>query len=109
MKERDRIEYYCGEYIKKIEEKDYESAYNLLYPEFKEKYFPILDKYKEYIEKTYPKDFALEYDDITRQGKLYVLRLKVLDVLGNKENEKIQRIVILENDYNNFVLSFQVI
>lgn len=109
MKERDRIEYYCGEYIKKIEQKDYESAYNLLYPEFKEKYFPTLTSFKEYIEKTYPKDFALDYDDITRQGKIYVLRLKILDILGSKENEKIQRVVILENDYNNFVLSFQVI
>ena len=109
MKERDRIEYYCGQYIKKIEQKDYESAYNLLYPEFKEKYFPTLTSFKEYIEKTYPKDFALEYDDITRQGKIYVLRLKILDILGSQENEKVQRVVILENDYNNFVLSFQVI
>lgn len=109
MQERDRIEYYCGEYIKKLEQKDYESAYNLLYPEFKEKYFPTIDSYKEYINKTYPENFALEYDDITRQGNIYVLRLKILDVLGSREDEKVQRVVILENDYNNFVLSFQVI
>lgn len=109
MKERDRIEYYCGEYIKKLEQKEYEAAYNLLYPEFKENYFPTIDKFKEYIDKTYPENFALEYDDITRQGNIYVLRLKILDVLGSKEDEKIQRVVIRENDYNNFVLSFQVI
>lgn len=109
MTERDRIEYYCGEYIKKVEQKEYESAYNLLYPEFKEKYFPTLESFKEYVDKTYPENFALEYDDITRQGNIYVLRLNVLDVLGSKKDEKVQRVVIRENDYNNFVLSFQVI
>lgn len=109
MKERDRIEYYCGEYIKKIEQKEYENAYNLLYSEFKEKYFPTLESFKEYVDKTYPEEFALEYDDITRQGNIYVLRLKILDILGSKEDEKVQRVVILENNYNDFVMSFQVI
>ena len=107
--ERDRMEYYCGVYFKHLEHKEYEEAYKLLYKEFKDKYFPTLDKYKEYIEKTYPQNWALEYDDITRQGNIYVLKLKVLDILGNKKNEKSQRIVIRENTYNDFVISFQVI
>lgn len=107
--ERDRLEYYCGVYFKHLEHKEYEEAYKLLYKEFKDKYFPTLDKYKEYIKKTYPQNWALEYDDITRQGNIYVLKLKILDILGNKENEKSQRIVIRENTYNDFVISFQVI
>lgn len=107
--ERDRMEYYCGKYFKHIEKKEYEAAYNMLYTEFKQNYFPTIEEYEEYIDKTYPKYWALEYDDITRQGNIYVLRLKILDVLGSKENEKIQRVVIKENNYNDFVLSFQVI
>lgn len=107
--ERDRMEYYCGEYFKHIEKKEYEAAYNLLYPEFKESYFPTLERYEEYVKKTYPSNWALDYEDITRQGDIYVLKLNVLDVLGSKENEKSQRIVIKENNYNNFSISFQVI
>lgn len=107
--ERDRMEYYCGKYFKHVEKKEYEAAYNMLYTEFKQNYFPTIEEYEEYMDKTYPKYWALEYDDITRQGNIYVLRLKVLDVLGSKENEKIQRVVIKENNYNDFVLSFQVI
>lgn len=107
--ERDRMEYYCGVYFKHIEKKQYESAYNLLYPEFKQNYFPTLEQYIEYIEKTYPKYWALNYDDITRQGNIYVIRLQVLDVLGSKEDEKVQRIVVRENNFNEFDMSFQVI
>ena len=107
--ERDRIEYYCGEYFKYLQNKEFDKAYNLLYPEFKNNYFPTLDEYKAYIENTYPSDYALTYDDISRQGDIYVLRLKICDVLGSREDEKIQRIVIRENNYNDFVLSFQVI
>ena len=107
--ERDRMEYYCGVYFKHIEKKEYDEAYKLLYPEFKEKYFPTIEEYEQYIQKTYPKNWALEYDDITRQGSIYVLRLKILDILGSKDNEKVQRIVVKENNYNDFVISFQVI
>ena len=107
--ERDRMEYYCGVYFKYLENKEYEKAYNLLYTEFKTKYFPTIEEYEQYIQKTYPQTWALEYDDITRQGSIYVLKLKILDILGSKENEKSQRIVIKENSYNNFVISFQVI
>ena len=107
--ERDRMEYYCGKYFKHIEKKEYESAYNLLYDEFKRKYFPTVEQYIEYIEKTYPKEWALEYDDIVRHGTTYVLRLFVYDVLQPEKEERVQRIVIKENNYNNFVMSFQVI
>ncbi len=107
--ERDRMEYYCGIYFKHIEKKEYEEAYNLLYPEFKEKYFPTLEEYETYINNTYPANWGLEYEDITRQGYIYVLKLKVLDLFGSKENEKSQRIVIKENNYNDFIISFQVI
>lgn len=107
--ERDRMEYYCGEYFKHIEKEEYDAAYNMLYTEFKLNYFPTVEEFEEYVKKTYPSSWALEYDDITRQGNIYVLRLKIYDVLGSKEDEKIQRIVIKENNYNDFVLSFQVI
>ena len=108
-KERDRIEYYCGQYFKHLERHEYDAAYNLLYTEFKQNYFPTVEEFEEYVKNTYPAQWALDYDDITRQGDIYVLRLKILDVLGSRENEKIQRLVVKENYYNDFVISFQVI
>ena len=103
------MEYYCGEYFKHLEKKEYEEAYNLLYSEFKQNYFPSLEDYEEYVKKTYPSNWALKYEDITRQGNIYVLKLTVIDMFGSKEDEKSQRIVVREDNYNNFVISFQVI
>lgn len=107
--EWDRMDYYCGEYFKYLVDKNYESAYNLLYPEFKEKYFPTLDDYTKYIEKTYPNGFSWTDEDITRQGNVYVLKVKILDTKGTRDNEKSQRIVLKENNYNDYIISFQVI
>ncbi len=109
LDERSRMEYYCGEYFKHIEKKEYKKAYELLYSEFKEKYFPTIESYEEYIKKTYPKNWALEYEDITRQGSIYVLQLNILDIDGTRDNKKPQRIVIKENNYIDFAISFQVI
>ncbi len=109
MGERDRMEYYCGEYFRHLENEEYNEAYALLYDEFKKNYFPTVDDFIAYVKKTYPSQWALSYSDITRQGNLYVLRLEIYDVLGSKENEKVQFVVIRENTYNDFVLSFQVI
>ena len=106
-KERDRMEYYCGIYFRHIENKEYKSAYNLLYSEFKQTYFPTLEEYIAYIQKTYSSLWALEYNDISREGSIYVLRLDVIDIL--ESTEKSQRIVVKENTYNDFVISFQVI
>lgn len=116
LDERSRMEYYCGEYLKHIKYKEYEDAYNLLYPEFKENYFPTLEKFEEYVKNYYPKFFAVQYDDIDRQGDIYIIRLKIVDATNsskdsnNAESSKdnIQRIVIRENGFNDFVMSFQV-
>lgn len=109
LKERDRMEFYCKEYLDYIRDGQYESAYNLLYDEFKNQYFANLDDFEEYVKKLYPHEFGVEYEDITRQGDIYVLKLRIMDVLGSRENEKSQRIVVRENYYNDFVISFQVI
>ena len=39
MTEKERMEFYVSKYISYIEATDYESAYNLLYSEFKDNYF----------------------------------------------------------------------
>ena len=109
-KERDRMEFYLGSYLKCLDEKDYQKAYEMIYPEFKEKYFPTYSKFEEYIKKTYPSELAIEVDDITRYNNMYVLRVKLVDMLGEKpEQDRFQRFVIRENDFNKFDLSFQVI
>lgn len=111
MEERERMEFYFGMFLNYIEEEEYKRAYDLLYAEFRENYFPTLDSFTQYVQKTFPKMAGITYDNIERNGDVYILWIYIADVLNGKPNdEKIKmNIVIQEMDYNHFVMSFSVI
>ena len=81
----------------------------MLYPEFRQTYFKSVEEFRDYAKKTYPLSVGFSYNDIERQGTIYVLIIKIIDPTKKVGEEKDQRIVIQENDFNDFVLSFQVI
>ena len=107
MTERSRMQTYFGTFISYIEEKDYENAYNLLNENFKNNYFSTIEQFEEYMKK-YPKDMAVEYKDIERQGELFVLTVEIKDVFNSETPKITQRIVIRELGVNKFTISFQV-
>ena len=109
MTERDRMEHYFAKFIKYIKAKKYTEAYNLLYPEFRENYFKTQEEFRDYAKKTYPSSVGFSYNNIERQGSIYVLMITVMDTNKKVTDAKSQRIVIQEYDFNDFVLSFQVI
>ena len=49
MTERSRMQTYFGTFISYIEEKDYESAYNLLNENFKNNYFSTIEQFEDYM------------------------------------------------------------
>lgn len=107
MKERDRMERYFGEYIDYVESGEYEKAYALLYPEFKDTYFKTLDEFKEYVIKKYPDIIIVDYDNIERQGQYYVLFIKVPKADGTSDMIN-QNIVLYEKDYAQYYISFSM-
>lgn len=110
MEERDRMEFYFGMFLEYIESEEYEKAYDLLYPEFKQNYFPTIDSFIEYVQKTFSEMSNIEHENIERNGDVYVLWIYITDALNGKPGEKKEmNIVIKENDYNDFVMSFSVI
>lgn len=107
MGERDRMEFYIGEYIEYVEQENYEKAYELLYPEFRNNYFKTIDDYKKYAKETYPSGIIMNYSNIERQGEYYVVFVDIID--EEDSSKKIsQNIVVKENNYNDFYLSFDV-
>lgn len=110
MEERDRMEYYFGMFLDYIEAGKYEKAYSMLYSEFKNNYFPTLDSFKKYVKTTFPEMSNIEHENIERNGDIYVLWIKITDVLNGKPGEsKKMNIVIRENNYNDVEMSFSVI
>ena len=108
MSEQERINYYCAEFFKLIDTKKYEQAYNLLYDEYKENYFPSLASFKRYVQEYFPDDIALNFTNIERLGEIYVLWVDVKDSLNGVKfgHNFSMNVVVKENDYNDYVLSF---
>lgn len=110
MEERDRMEYYFGIFLDYVEEGEYEKAYDLLYDDFKKRYFPTIEDFKNYVPTVFSEMTNIEHENIERNGDLYILWINVTDAINGKPGEERKmNIVIRENDYNDFVLSFSVI
>lgn len=121
MSETSRMKRYVGIFFENIEEENYEQAYNVLNKDFKSTYFPTLDEFKEYAKKYF--DFStigVTYENIERlgnnkTGNMYVLWLTIENLLELKKTEEDYQntprtnFVIIENDYNNYEMSFSVI
>lgn len=105
MSEKERITFYFSKYIENIENGDYEIAYNMLYDEFKATYFDTIEKFETYAKEKYPEIISLEYLEFKREGKYYIISVKVLDISNNDSFE--QKFILMEYDYDNFKLSFQ--
>lgn len=107
--ERERMEYYVSKFTEAIETKEYETAYEMLYDEFKENYFPTLESFETYIKEKFPKFISLDHTNCERNGEIYVLWTTMSDVLITSYNAVEMNFVIKENALNDFVLSFSVI
>lgn len=107
MSEQERITYYCAEFFKLVDKENYSKAYELLYSEYKENYFPTETSFSEYMKQYFPEDFSLDYTNFERLGDIYVLWVDVSDTLnGSMGHNFSMNVVIQENDFNDYVLSF---
>lgn len=109
MSETKRIQVYCGEFLKFVEQERYEKAYKCLNDDFKNNYFENIEKFTEYVKNKYPqKNIAVTYNNVERRGEIFVLKVKISQVLNTEFESFEQRIVIRENGANDYKVSFQV-
>lgn len=110
VSESERIKIYISKYFKYIENKDYNSAYELLYPDFKNSYFPTIEDYEKYIEEQdYPGLLTIDYNDIYMQGEYYIVTVKIGDMITRSETTKMEKqLIIQENGYNDYYISLKM-
>lgn len=106
MGETSRMQFYVSKYISYLEEGDYESAYNLLYDEFKQNYFKTQEEFTTYVKNKYSDIITLDYEKTERLGPYYVVTVNFKDLINDAKNYT-QLFVLKENGFNDFVLSFQ--
>lgn len=106
--ERTRMQQYCGKFIRYIEEKDYDKAYALLYPDFKNNYFKTVEDFEKYAQEKFPSSLiTVEYNNIERQGKYYILFTTIKTPFDTNYSMD-QKFILIENGFNDFQLSFDV-
>lgn len=81
----------------------------MLYDEFRQNYFPTLEDYENYIkEQDFPELLTIDYDNITTQGELYIVTVRIGNMQARSETQKVEkRFIIKENDYNDYYISFK--
>lgn len=109
MGEKGRMQFYFSKYISYIESKQYQKAYDLLYDEYKNNYFPEYQEFEKYVKDKYPELMGVEYLALQRQGQYYIFDVNITDMLNTEQEQPVinQKFVIYENGFNDFVLSFQ--
>lgn len=109
MSERNRIEYYVSQFIKDVENGNFEEAYSVLNNDFKKNYFSTIKDFKEYSEKKFTKMVDVDYTNFERNGTIYIIWLTLTDAInGDKDSGQEMNFVVKENDFNDFELSFSV-
>ena len=75
------------------------------------KNFPTLDEFTTYAQKKYSDFVTINYEDMQRQGNIYIFFVTIQDLSDPTNNEKnfSQKFVVQEKQINNFVLSFEVV
>ena len=82
LEEGERIERYASRFIEKVDNEDYEAAYEMLYEDFKKNYFPTLESFEKYAKENFPTVISLEYTNIERNGNIYVLWVTMYDFMN---------------------------
>lgn len=118
LSEKERMQQYAIEFIKNLDEEDFEAAYKVLNEEFKNKYFPNIEAFETCIrERIGTGELTINFINFERlgnekTGNIYVLWANVYDVLGNtyesKDENSYMNFVVLERDYDDYELSFSI-
>lgn len=109
MTERNRIEYYISNFIRDVEEKNYEKAYSVLNKDFKKNYFPNKKDFVEYVKNKFTVMTDVQYTNFERNGQIYVSWLTITDAInGGKNFGEEMNFVVKENNFNDFELSFSI-
>lgn len=105
--EASRIKSYVGQFFTCIESKNYSKAYDMLFDSFKDNYFKTESLFQQYATNKYPTNIVLNYTNLEREGNYYIAELEIIDGINNQSKIN-QRMVIEENNLNEFKISFQV-
>ena len=96
----------ADKFMKMINSKDYETAYNLLDATYKANTFPTLSSYIQSMEASFYENNFYEMKDISEQGSYYIVTIEIKDRVSASANNKTIKVIIGLKEGTNFAMSF---
>lgn len=93
-------------FMKMVNAKDYETAYQLLDDTYRANVFPTFDLYEKSLEASFFDNNYYSITDISEQGSYYIATLDLKDRISSAANTKQIKIIIGLQDGTNFKMSF---
>ena len=93
-------------FMKIVNAKDYETAYQLLDDTYRANVFPTFDLYEQSLEASFFDNNYYSITDISEQGSYYIVTLDLKDRISSAANTKQIKIIIGLQDGTNFKMSF---
>ena len=93
-------------FMKMVNAKDYETAYQLLDDTYRANVFPTFDLYEQSLEASFFDNNYYSITDISEQGSYYIVTLDLKDRISSAANTKQIKIIIGLQDGTNFKMSF---
>ncbi len=94
-------------FMKSINAKDYNYAYNCLSDSFKNNYFNTVEEFENYIIQNLYTNNEIEYVEFKEENEFYTYTIQITNM--DRENESIEKTLIMKlNEGTDFELSFNV-
>ena len=103
-----KVEFNIKKFIKMINIKDYESAYNLLSDGFKVNYFPTLNDFENYIKNNFYEYSNVTFDEYTTEGEIVIYKVKIHGVQNNRDVVMNKTIIMKLGTGTDFEMSFDL-
>ena len=90
-----------------LNRKDYDSLYNVLNENFKNKYFQTQEAFENYIKENLFEQNKFEYVGFSKEDNRVIIKTEISDLVNNEEM-KVKRYGVELLDDDNFLISFDV-
>lgn len=109
--EHERFKIYLGDIIKNLKNKEYETVYNKLNDNYKEKYFKTQDEFISYVENKLPQNMIVNHTNIERIDNYYIITVDLVNSrdYNDIKNRKNMYFVFREYGFDDYNFSFSKI
>lgn len=107
-KDRDKVIINIDKFFRMINLLDYESAYNLLDKNFKNKNFKTQSEFEKYVNANLFANNTISYESYSKEGSLHIYKLKITDTTEKNKEEIEFKIIMQLKEGTDFVMSFSM-